>query len=241
MLLARGECSRLVVAHAIAACLLSCRPMGMGTVMQPMPTVQVDLDAAGNIKSSGAALNRQQWQSMARASGWTDGKQLRSVVMKRLALAQTQTPRNSQPGSPGFPQHLDTVCSAAMGLDRCGQWQRHQTFSACMLTALCRTWPTSLLLTFGYNRLAGIDPWTLLCVLPAVVQICPPSGRCRMLLPAYSFEAGSCCSTASALAAARSSLLLIGAATRLPMLTAWLCAAAPVLIRCSLASQHNAL
>lgn len=57
----------------VPAAAAACSPVGMGAVLQPMPTVQVETDAAGNIKFSGAALSRQQWQAMAKASGWTDG------------------------------------------------------------------------------------------------------------------------------------------------------------------------
>jgi hypothetical protein len=61
----------------------------MGAVLQPMPTVQVETDAAGNIKFSGAALSRQQWQAMAKASGWTDGAQGQGLVQPKPWITST--------------------------------------------------------------------------------------------------------------------------------------------------------
>lgn len=51
-------------------------PTSVGAVMQPMPTVQVELDKQGTlVVSSTAPLGRQQWQAMAKASGWAEGVQ----------------------------------------------------------------------------------------------------------------------------------------------------------------------
>lgn len=46
----------------------------MAAVLQPMPTVQVELDKDGHIVGSKAVLRGQQWQAMAKASGWSDGE-----------------------------------------------------------------------------------------------------------------------------------------------------------------------
>lgn len=54
---------------------LSCSPVSVAAaVMQPMPTVQVELDKDGHIVTTKALLRGQQWQAMARASGWSEGK-----------------------------------------------------------------------------------------------------------------------------------------------------------------------
>jgi hypothetical protein len=51
-------------------------PTAVGAVMQPMPTVHVELDKQGTlVVSSTAPLGRQQWQAMAKASGWAEGEQ----------------------------------------------------------------------------------------------------------------------------------------------------------------------
>jgi hypothetical protein len=46
----------------------------MAAVLQPMPTVQVELDKDGHIVGSKSVLRGQQWQAMAKASGWSDGE-----------------------------------------------------------------------------------------------------------------------------------------------------------------------
>jgi hypothetical protein len=57
-------------------------PTAVGAVMQPMPTVQVELDKQGTlVVSSTAPLGRPQWQAMAKASGWSGGEQQGLVLV----------------------------------------------------------------------------------------------------------------------------------------------------------------
>lgn len=61
----------------VCAC---CRPVATGAMMQPVPLVQVQQDAEGRMVSTNTApLSRQQWQAMAEASGWSNGKEAGNV------------------------------------------------------------------------------------------------------------------------------------------------------------------
>lgn len=72
----------LLAAHAYS-------PTAIGAVMQPMPTVQVELDKQGTlVVSSTAPLGRQQWQAMAKASGWSEGEQ-QGLVLTALGSPDT--------------------------------------------------------------------------------------------------------------------------------------------------------
>jgi hypothetical protein len=76
---------------------LSCRPVALCTVIQPVPLVQVQQDAEGRLMGfSTAPPSRQQWQAMAAASGWSKGGCGCRVVRESLppsAATHADTPR----------------------------------------------------------------------------------------------------------------------------------------------------
>jgi hypothetical protein len=75
--------------------LVCCRPQAVATqVLQPAPLQPVQQDAEGRLLpvQPGAAMDRQKWQLMAKASGWTQGEVLLLLPCLQEGRSQQVTP-----------------------------------------------------------------------------------------------------------------------------------------------------